>query len=57
MKISLPHVPCALLAYQAGKLRKEGNIADKWSVNGKIIIKDKFSKIVVVTTKLNINKF
>jgi len=33
------------LAYQARQLRKEGKIADTWSVNGKIVIKDTFSKI------------
>ena len=47
----------ALLAYRARQLRKKGNIADTWSVNGKIVIKDKLNKIVTVTTMSDINKF
>ena len=47
----------ALLAYRARQLRKKGKIADTWSVNGKIVIKDNLSKIVTVTTMSAINKF
>ena len=47
----------AFLVYQARQLRKKANIADTWSVNGKIVIKDKLSKIVIVTTMSDISKF